>query len=206
MVSVVIPTYNRVHTLGESVESIIAQTYFNWELIVVDDGSVDRTNEFIATKYGDNSQIRYHRIENAGAAYARNAGAAMARGTYLTFLDSDDTADPNWLMEMITSLQDAGAELVSCGIRLIKGGENIKTILPKIQQGIYRGYNAKITNGGSFLLKRQLFDRMGGYDNHARAGQHSELGLRLIAYMADNRLTATTVSKPLINVIDRGGG
>ncbi len=91
MVSVIIPTYNRAGYLIEAIESVLAQTYRDIEIIVVDDGSNDNTREKLKP-YED--RIEYIYVENGGPAYARNVGMRMARGKYIAFLDSDDRYYP----------------------------------------------------------------------------------------------------------------
>jgi len=95
-VSVIIPTYNRAGFLREALESAFAQTYQDFELIVVDDGSDDDTREVVAG-FGD--QLRYLRQEHRGVSAARNAGLAAATAPYLAFLDSDDL----WAPEMLAT-------------------------------------------------------------------------------------------------------
>ena len=88
LVSIVIPTFNRKRFVCEAIESCLAQTYQNCEVIVIDDGSTDGTGEHLIAEYGD--RIRYIRQENQGPAIARNRGIGEARGEYIHFLDADD--------------------------------------------------------------------------------------------------------------------
>lgn len=89
LVSIIMPTYNCAKFIGKTIESIIAQTYENWELIIVDDCSKDNTEE-VVSEYKDN-RIKYHRLENnSGAAVARTEAMKKASGSYMAFLDSDD--------------------------------------------------------------------------------------------------------------------
>ncbi|MCH8209356.1 MAG: glycosyltransferase family 2 protein, partial [Nitrospinae bacterium] len=86
-ISVIIPAYNRAYCLGETIDSVLAQTYRDYELIVVDDGSTDNTHSLVQAVRG----IKYLRIaENSGVSMARNLGIRNARGKYICFLDSDD--------------------------------------------------------------------------------------------------------------------
>ena len=93
LVSVVIPCYNQAHFLGEAIESVLAQSYPHFEIIVVDDGSLDNTSE-VATRY---PKVRCIRQNNQGVAAARNAGLHVSEGTYLVFLDADDRLLPDAL-------------------------------------------------------------------------------------------------------------
>ena len=95
LVSVMIPTYNRAYIICGAIDSVLAQTYKNFEVIVIDDGSTDNTRELLA-RYGD--AIRYIHQPNAGLAAARNTGLAAARGEFVAFQDSDDLWLP-WKLE-----------------------------------------------------------------------------------------------------------
>ena len=87
-VSVVIPTFNRADTIGDSIKSVLEQTFKDFEVIVVDDGSTDGTESVVAA-FGD-SRIKYIMQDNAGACAARNNGIRHANGEYIAFQDSDD--------------------------------------------------------------------------------------------------------------------
>jgi len=86
--SVIIPTYNRAGIIGRAIESVLAQTYQNWELIVVDDGSTDNTKEIVMS-YND-ERIKYYWKENEELNAARNTGKELSKGDYICFLDDDD--------------------------------------------------------------------------------------------------------------------
>jgi len=89
LVSVVIPTYNRAHLIGRTIDSVLGQSYDNVELVIVDDGSKDNTRDVIVGKY--DARVRYFEKPNGGPASARNFGFREARGDYVALLDSDDT-------------------------------------------------------------------------------------------------------------------
>ena len=99
-VSVIIPTYNRADLITQAIDSVLQQTYPDFELIVVDDGSTDDT-ESVVRAYGD--RVRYVRTQNGGTGHARNVGMQHASGRYLTFLDSDDLLYP-YALEIETRL------------------------------------------------------------------------------------------------------
>jgi glycosyltransferase involved in cell wall biosynthesis len=105
-VSVVIPSYNRARFLKDAVASIKAQTFAEWELIVVDDGSVDDTRQVVDTLSSQTpGGIRYHYQENQGPAGARNQGARLAQGRYIAFFDSDDLWLPHHLQRCVEALE-----------------------------------------------------------------------------------------------------
>jgi glycosyltransferase involved in cell wall biosynthesis len=99
MVSVIIPAYNQGHYLGEAIQSVLSQTYQDFEVLVIDDGSTDNTAE-IARSFSD-PRIQYIYQDNRGLSGARNTGIRHARGEYLTYLDSDDQFLPEKL-ELLT--------------------------------------------------------------------------------------------------------
>jgi glycosyltransferase involved in cell wall biosynthesis len=109
LVSVIIPTYNRAHLVGRAIDSALAQTHTNVELIVVDDGSIDGTYDSLKRQYATEPRVVCVRQENKGVAGARNAGIRVARGRYVAFLDSDDTWKP-WKLELQLSCLDCFPE------------------------------------------------------------------------------------------------
>jgi|MTBAKSStandDraft_2_1061841.scaffolds.fasta_scaffold60296_2 glycosyltransferase involved in cell wall biosynthesis len=107
-VSIIIPTYNRAHFITCAIDSALSQTFTDFEIIVVDDGSTDGTAELLRSRYGD--KIVYLRQERQGPAAARNAGMLIARGEYISFLDSDDLYYP-YKLEMQVQLLDVFTDL-----------------------------------------------------------------------------------------------
>ena len=90
-VSVIIPTYNRAHLVGRAIKSVLNQTYRDFEIIVVDDGSTDNTKDIIKEFQKKDKRIKYIPYEkNKGGSAARNTGIKAAKGEYIAFLDSDD--------------------------------------------------------------------------------------------------------------------
>jgi len=110
-VSVVIPTYNRREFIGETIDSVLVQTYRKIEVIVVDDGSTDGTAEYLKTRYHGESRFRYIWQKNSERSIARNTGILQSRGDYVAFLDSDDLWLPRKL-EAQMGLMSANPDLV----------------------------------------------------------------------------------------------
>lgn len=111
-ISVVIPTYNRAAKVQGAIESVLAQTYSDLEVIVVDDGSSDDTGRVLAEAFGD--RIRYYAQANQGASVARNKGIAEARSEWIAFLDSDDLWEKDKLEWQIKALERFGAHCGGC--------------------------------------------------------------------------------------------
>ena len=105
LVSIIVPCYNYGHLLHETLESVVAQTYQNWECIIVDDGSTDNTRQ-VAMNYIDNdSRFLYQYQKNKGLASARNTGFKLAKGYYIQLLDSDDILPPEKIQRHVTILK-----------------------------------------------------------------------------------------------------
>jgi glycosyltransferase involved in cell wall biosynthesis len=111
-VSVVIPTYNRATTVPRAIESVLAQTVTDLEVIVVDDGSSDDTGKALGQMFGD--RIRYHAQVNQGASVARNRGVEQARGEWIAFLDSDDLWEKEKLEWQFKALEQFGPRCGGC--------------------------------------------------------------------------------------------
>ena len=109
-VSIILPTYNRADRVGKAIESVLAQTYTDFELLVIDDGSTDETEQ-VVTGYMD-KRVHYYRMEeNGGQSKARNCGMQLAQYDYLAFEDSDDLWRPGKLEIQMETMQGAGQDV-----------------------------------------------------------------------------------------------
>ncbi len=99
LITVIIPTFNRVYCVGRAIDSARTQTHQNLEIVVVDDGSSDETRDMIARTYGADPRVRYFFHENRGVTATRNRGLSLSRGEYVAWLDSDDVWLP-WKLEL----------------------------------------------------------------------------------------------------------
>ena len=114
-VSIIVPAYNAQNFLPRAVESVRAQTYGDWELILVDDGSRDETPALCDRFAAEDSRIRVLHQENAGVSTARNNGIALAQSELIAFLDADDWFVPTFLEKMLHALDANGADCACCG-------------------------------------------------------------------------------------------
>ena len=129
LVSIVIPAYNRENIIRECLESVLNQTYKNIEIIVVDDCSDDNTVN-VVNSIGD-ERIRCCKLQqNSGACFARNYGAALARGEYIAFQDSDDIWLPEKLEKQVKYLEKGNFDMVFCGMQRIMEGKTEKFFYP----------------------------------------------------------------------------
>ncbi len=136
MYSVVIPVYNAQSTLGRCVDSWLAQTRTDLEVILVDDGSTDQSGRLCEEYAQRDKRIRVIHQANAGVSAARNAGIETAEGEFLLFTDSDDYVEADCLEKMSRFQQEAGADLVLCGYHHLYDGADIQKV-PK-PAGVYR--------------------------------------------------------------------
>lgn len=129
LISIIIPAYNTGQYLYECIASIMRQTYRNFEVLIIDDGSTDDTGKNI-NEFGkkDNRIIPLHQ-ENKGVSAARNYGLRVAKGEYITFLDSDDYVDQEWLKKRLDNMKAYNADCCMCGCDYVKNGmENLKKL------------------------------------------------------------------------------
>lgn len=113
-VSIITPVYNSAKYLPRMIESIKAQTFEDWELLLINDGSTDNSAEIIEQYAAEDSRIHLIAQENAGPAHARNVGIMVAQGRYLSFVDSDDTVEPQMLERFYIAATEYGANIVMC--------------------------------------------------------------------------------------------
>ena len=133
-ITVIVPTYNCGRFIAESIQSILAQTLQPEEIIVVDDGSTDNTEEVVGT-FTD-PRIRYIRQQNAGVSVARNTGLAAARGEYISFLDADDRWRPTFL-EKLHAVVSHDTQLVCAFANFIRFEHPTGKIMPRDQFQLY---------------------------------------------------------------------
>jgi glycosyltransferase involved in cell wall biosynthesis len=198
-VSVIIPTFNRAWCLREAVDSVLAQGFRDFELIVVDDGSTDETAQMLQS-YGDS--LRVLRQENRGVSAGRNAGVAAAQGELIAFLDSDDIwlkgklacqveffrQHPDILICQTEELWVKNGRRVNPGKRHRKRGGMI--FAPSLE--------LCLVSPSAVMLRRGLFDRVGLFDEKLPACEDYDLWLRVSC-----RFPVGLIETPLI--VKRGG-
>lgn len=131
-VSVIMPTFNYGKYIGEAIDSVLNQTFKNWELLIIDDCSTDGTYEKLCCKYKNIPQIRILKTKkNGGSAAARNLGLDNAKGKYIAFLDSDDFYDPTYLDEQISILESSQTNIIAASYRRLAKNSTTNFIVPK---------------------------------------------------------------------------
>jgi len=200
-VSVIIPTYNRYDFLIKAVASVKSQSFNDFELIIVDDGSIDKTCRLQSTNFVD-CPCQIIRQKNKGPAAARNTGAKIASGDWLAFLDSDDTWHKDKLQEQIShAKQNPDYNIFYSDEIWIRKGVRVnkKNIHKKFSGWIYP-HLTKICFVGtsSLLIKKSLYEKSGGMNEKFPVAEDHEFYLRLAA---NNKFFL--IDKPLVT---RTGG
>ncbi len=180
-VSVVMPCFNAARHLCASVTSALAQSFADFELIVVDDGSTDDTPAILASV--DDPRVRVHTQPNRGVCAARNAGLALARGQFVAFLDADDTWDADCLRELHAALELSGATLAYCGWQNVglPGSRGLPFVPPDYED------NSKLLNLfdncrwpiHACLTRRDAIVAAGGFDPRFKTSEDYLLWLKI---------------------------
>jgi glycosyltransferase involved in cell wall biosynthesis len=185
LVSVIIPAYNMARFLPQAVESVLAQSYANWEVQIIDDGSKDNTPE-VVQQWGGNPRIRVHRQVNGGLSHARNQGIALTRGNYLALLDADDIWEPNKLalqMPLFREQPKVGV-VYSDYSRMDAEGKPLPNGPTEMHRGKVSGalLIENFVPASTAVVRRECFERCGGFDVALRTGEDYEMWLRLSAH------------------------
>lgn len=184
-----IPTYNRAELVCQAIANVFQQTYSNFELIVVDDGSTDETQSKLR-QYG--SRIRVVTQANAGAPIARNRGIEAARGEIIAFQDSDDLWKPTKLERQVALLEHFGPSVPCClcnvVMRVVNGKEftsfDHSLIFPRHEEGLWLNVPDVLATrfvlfNQAVAIRRGLLERLGGFNEHLKYLEDYELPLRL---------------------------
>jgi GT2 family glycosyltransferase len=207
--SVVIPAYNTADTLGEAINSVLAQTRQDFEIVVVDDGSSDNTAA-IAEGFAD-QRVHVYRQENAGPSAARNRGIAEAVGDYVSWLDSDDLWLPDYLAEIGRALEEnPRADFAythswildaSGRFRSAPTGAWHRPSTPMLPRDQFVAELLQECFVSDPTIRRAALEQVGGYDETMSHGEDWEMWLRL----ANSGFEAVRVAGPLSIYRDRPG-
>lgn len=183
VVSVIITVYNGEKNIVEAIDSILNQSFSNFELIIINDGSIDSTEKLI--KGIRDERIKYHKLSNRGAAAARNSGIQLSLGKYICILDADDIALKDRLKEQVRFLDlnpdfvivgsnvdliDAHGDFI-CTLFLPKDDENIRRIIPKMP-----------FIHPSIMYRKEIFNKAQGYPEYMLIAQDRILINKLLKY------------------------
>jgi glycosyltransferase involved in cell wall biosynthesis len=182
-VSVIIPTYNREHLISRAIQSVQHQTYQDFEMIVVDDGSTDHTEE-MASSFRD-EKIRYLRHDqNKGLPAARNTGIRAAKGEYVAFLDDDDDWFPTKLEKQVNQFEKSNEKIgvIYTGF-LLKAqhtGKILAEVIPTLRGEVYRDLlNGNILHVSTSMIKKIGLEQVGFFDESFLSFEDWDLWMRL---------------------------
>jgi len=188
LVSVIVPTYNYGHLIAETIAAVRRQTYANWEMIIVDDGSEDNTEVLVKEIAATDARIRFFKQKNAGPSAARNLALKVANGDYIQFLDADDLLENRKFEQQLELFREhPELDIVYSRVRYFTGnpldeqqwlltywGEN-KEWMPGISghgadflPGSLKGSFAHIS---CFLFRKRIVDKAGDWDESKRAAE-----------------------------------
>ena len=206
LISVIIPTYNRVGLLERSVKSVLSQTYTNLELLIIDDGSNDATEEFV--KGLSDKRIRYYRNErNMGSAASRNRGASLAGGELLAFQDDDDEWLPNKLMRLMEVWKNEGSAETGMIYHEMQE-QGASTFIPSKDfplewksKEIFRYMLLYPMIGATAsLIRKSCLDELGGFNEKLKSIEDYEFYLRMAG-----KYRILFVEEPLMIIYDTPG-
>lgn len=182
-VSIIIPAYNAGRWLGEAVASVLAQTHTDWELIIVNDGSTDDT---LCNAHGyEDARIKVVDQANAGVSAARNAGIALAKGTYIGFMDADDVMLPENLAVKLTCLKENGvdwvfSDLALCNEQLVRTGEILEGTNEDVLRTILINFSPAVpTSCSNVLAHRRCFEQGVSFDEHLSNAADQDFSMQL---------------------------
>ena len=214
-VSVIVPVYQVEQYLAKCLDSILAQTFTDFELILVNDGTRDRCPEIMDEYAARDARIRLVHKENGGLSSARNAGLDIARGEYIVFVDSDDTVEPTMIADAVQAAEKAHADLVIYNYRLVTEKGVQGAYLPMKDEVIdldalgldnyfYRYWMPYVHGQEAWcrLYKREIIEQ-----NHLRYAPNDEVFAEDTLFSAMYLMHVHTIAaleKPYVNYLQRG--
>ena len=197
-ISVVIPTYNRKETIKRAMDSVLSQSYQNFELIIVDDGSTDETQEII-NKFLPHEKIKVISIDNSGVSKARNIGIQNADSKWIAFLDSDDEWHTDKLTRQMKVIEDdPDAVLIHTNEVWIRNGKHLK------QKGIHKKYGGFIfdkciplcnISPSTSLIKKSVLEEVGMFDEKFVVCEDYDLWLKISSKYKVHFIEDSSVNK-----------
>lgn len=175
LISVIVPVYNTEKYIRDSLDSILAQTYTNLEVIVINDGSKDMSEEIIQEYVAKDNRVKYFEQENLGQSAARNKGIEIAKGKYIAFIDSDDVIGKNMMLYLVNAIIETGTLIAECQIKnfsdenLLSISDETNSLKSSTQiysyEELYDDYNANVFSNSpcnklydSTLMKQFQFE------------------------------------------------
>lgn len=147
MISIIVPVYNVAPYLRSCLDSIVAQTYVDWEMILVDDGSTDESAKICDAYASQDARVCVVHQGNGGPAKARNVGLSMAKGEYVAFIDSDDLLHAQYLEILLRAIREQGADIVQSSYVLLSENDRVQYTGGHLSQPLPASYQVKAFSG-----------------------------------------------------------
>jgi glycosyltransferase involved in cell wall biosynthesis len=184
LVSVIIPAYNAEKYIARTLESVVSQTYKNTEVLVINDGSTDRTVGIVESFVRNDSRIRILHQPNLGATAARNCGLRSSKGEYIAFIDADDVWHNEKIRAQVECFQRSGPSVglvYSWSVIIDEGDNPLSGIAHEYRGNVLAEliYSNFVGNGSSPLIRRSCFEEVGDFKVHLRAGQDWDMYARI---------------------------
>lgn len=220
-VSIIVPCYNQGHFLEECIKSIQCQSYKNWEIIIVNDGSNDNTEEVALSLCRKYDRIHYYKQENRGLSGARNTGINLSKGEFIHFLDSDDTIDDGFLDCILYEFQiRPELQLVFCGYKAFKDNfkKKIRQVIPS-HDDVKQDFFIQFARGNIFpvhggIIRREVINNIGFFDESLKGCEDWDFWVRLGRYtnqvkvvkkaMVNYRMTGNSMTRNVNDFFNSG--
>ena len=203
MISVIIPSYNRAQILPRAINSVLTQSFQDFEVIVVDDGSIDDTENVVLSI--NDARVKYLYQENKGVCVARNHGISVAKGNYLVFLDSDDYVTNHWLADFHEKILNTSSDIVFCDVKMVQLNNStekkIRALYP-FKDDSYDEFGLYLA--GAFCIKNIVLKEIGGFDEKIKFGEFTELSFRCMKISLSKSFTEKLGL--IYEVTENGGG
>jgi glycosyltransferase involved in cell wall biosynthesis len=189
-ITVITPAYNVAKYIGESIDSVVAQSFTNFEYLVVNDGSTDETADEARKRAERDQRVQLINTEHLGACNARNVGLNLAKGQFIAFLDGDDRWHPEFLRLQLAALESAGPRVAAVFARSRVMSEHGRVYTVRWQRSGRYDFDDMLIDscpprtGSSLLIKKQAFDSVGLFDINLNSAQDLDMWLR-IQYESD---------------------
>ena len=171
LVSIIVPCYNQAHFLDESLNSVLNQTYSNWECIIVNDGSPDNTEQVAKKWCKKDKRFQYLKKENGGLSSARNVGIKISKGEYILPLDADDIIHESLVEKMVPELNNnLDLAIVTPYSKFFAGNVSNITYELKPEGSSYRSMLFENNIIATSLYRKQCWIEVGGYDEQMKSG------------------------------------
>lgn len=200
-ITVILPVYNKIKYIEKSVASILAQTFSDFELITVDDGSTDGSGELLDEIAASDTRVKVIHKQNGGVSAARNTALDAAQGEYIVFADGDDTVCPDWLETLFSEIRLSKADIVISGLTKVdEAGNILGTVCPSdnniITSGeLYDNFYELQKNGllgfcvGKLFRKALFTDNQIYFDESLKLAEDLDFFIRLYRYAEKIKFT-----------------